>query len=108
MGFLELLKKNDINAGVALFQQTENAILLDVRTTLEYASGRIPGSIHLPLDRLGEIEQIVPDKDTPLFVYCLSGARSGTAADLLRAMGYSNAQNIGGIHRYEGQIEEGT
>jgi phage shock protein E len=45
-------------------------LLLDVRTSDEYRSGHIPGSIHIPLDRLPEqIGQKVPDKTARLFVY---------------------------------------
>ena len=42
---------------------------------------------------------------TPLFVYCLSGARSSHAAAVLRRMGYCNVTNIGGINRYRGKVE---
>ena len=44
-------------------------------------------------------------KDTPLFVYCHSGARSRQAAALLAQMGYTNAKNIGGIAAYRGKVE---
>ena len=40
-------------------------------------------------------------KDTPLFVYCHSGRRSGAAVMMLRGMGYTNAKNIGGIMHYK-------
>ena len=40
-------------------------------------------------------------KDTPLFVYCHSGRRSGAAGMMLRGLGYTNAKNIGGIMHYK-------
>ena len=47
----------------------------------------------------------VADLDTPLFVYCHSGARSREAVSMLERMGYSKAKNIGGITAYKGEVE---
>jgi len=44
-------------------------------------------------------------KETPLFVYCYSGARSGQAVHVLRRMGYVNVKNIGGIATWTGAVE---
>ena len=79
--------------------------LVDVRTPEEYRAGHIPGSLNVPLDRLGEISRAVPEKDARLFVYCLSGARSRTACSMLASMGYTDVNNIGGISQYTGKIE---
>ena len=48
----------------------------------------------------------IPDLDTPVYVYCLSGARSSRAVASLQNMGYTNVKNIGGINKYKGQIEK--
>ena len=48
---------------------------------------------------------VAPEKDTPLFVYCHSGARSSQAVRLLARMGYTNLKNIGGIAAYTGKVE---
>ncbi len=92
-----LRKKLDIRAGVELFRSTENAVLLDVRTKEEYAQGHIEQSINLPLQKIEEAPSIISDRQTPVFVYCRSGARSETAVNRLKSMGYDNARNIGGI-----------
>lgn len=105
MGLLDFLKGPDINAGVAAFKQTAQAVLLDVRTPGEYREGRIPGAVNLPLQQIASVEKKVADKETPLFVYCLSGARSGQAAARLKAMGYTQVRNIGGINGYRGPLE---
>jgi len=47
----------------------------------------------------------VDNKDAPLFVHCLSGARSRQAATVLKQMGYTNVTNIGGIADYHGKVE---
>ena len=52
MGFFDLFKHKDINQGVAQFQQTSNAMLVDVRTPEEYREGHIPGSINVPCSKL--------------------------------------------------------
>ena len=51
------------------------------------------------------IASVIGGKDTPLFVYCYSGARSRQAAGALRRMGYSNVKNIGGIAAWKGKVE---
>ncbi len=105
MGFLDFLRQPDIDRGVAEFRAAPGAVLLDVRTPSEYRSGHIPGSVHLPLQRLDKIASVVQNKDTPLFVYCHSGARSRQAVSALERMGYSDVRNIGGIAAYTGEVE---
>ena len=94
-------KRENINAGVEACRETPGAVLLDVRTPEEYAQGHIPGSFNLPLD---QVEGITFSRDTPLFVYCLSGARSGRACAGLEQNGY-DVRNIGGIMGYHGPLE---
>ena len=97
MGLMDFLKPADINAGVEEFRATPGARLVDVRTPGEYAGGHIPGAVNVPLQQIGAIASEVPDKSTPLFVYCMSGARSQQAVGALKQMGYTDARNIGGI-----------
>lgn len=106
MGFFDFLKMPDINAGIAAFSVTPKAVLLDVRTPEEYAEGRVPHSRNVPLHEISKMAQEIPDHGTPLFVYCLSGARSRQAASMLRRMGYDHVTNIGGISGYRGAMEE--
>ena len=105
MGFFNFGKQPDINQGVKEFRQRENAILLDVRTPQEYRDGFIPGSKNLPLQAIDKAESIVENKDTALYVYCHSGARSRQAVSYLQHMGYTNVNNIGGIAAYRGKVE---
>ena len=105
MGFLNLFRQPDINAGVAQFQQTPGAVLLDVRTAHEYQAGHVPGSKNIPLQTIDKVASVAENKDTVLFVYCYSGARSRQAAGMLQRMGYRNVNNIGGIAAYAGKVE---
>lgn len=82
-------------------QLTEkNTKLIDVRTPDEYRTKRIPGSVNIPLDEIEKAERAVPQKDTTLFVYCLSGARASSACSRLVKMGYTHVYNLGGITRW--------
>lgn len=105
MGLFNFAKGPDINQGVKEFQETAGAVLLDVRTPQEYQCGHIPGSINAPLQTLGREDALPSDHNTPLFVYCHSGVRSGQAVRLLTQMVYVNVKNIGGIAAYTGKVE---
>ena len=105
MGFLDFLMGPDINEGLKEFREREGAVLLDVRSHDEYVLGHVPGSLHIPLDSIERIKAEVPDLSTPIYAYCLSGARSSSAVSRLKAMGYAEVHNIGGINRYRGKPE---
>lgn len=105
MSFFGLFQKADIQAGLRQFRQTPGAVLLDVRTREEYREGHIPGSMNLPLDLLHTAPGILPDKNTPIFLHCYSGARSRQAESILRKAGYTNLTDIGGIADYRGERE---
>ena len=105
MGLLDFLKPANINTGVEKFHATPGAQLIDVRTPGEYAGGHIPDAVNVPLQQISTIASKVPDKSTPLFVYCMSGARSQQAVSALKQMGYANARNIGGIGSWRGDVE---
>ena len=105
MGFFDLFRQPDINQGVEEYRAVPQAILLDVRTPEEYGGGHVPGSRNLPLQQIEKITAIAEKKETPLFVYCQSGARSRQAVSLLQRMGYENVNNIGGMSAYQGEVE---
>ena len=105
MGFFDFFKQPDVNRGVEEYQSTSGAVLLDVRTPEEYRSEHIPGSKNIPLQAIDKVASVAENKDTALYVYCQSGARSRQAAGLLKQMGYTNVNNIGGIAAYAGKVE---
>lgn len=94
----------DINDGVAEFNKTKGAVLLDVRSADEFKAGHIEKSVNLPIDKLGMIGYTIKDKNVPLYVYCLSGGRSSKAVAFLKQAGYTNVKNIGGISSYRGKV----
>lgn len=82
------------------------AILIDVRQPDEYEKGHIPGARSIPLQKLRDFSQEVTDKDTPIYVYCLSGARSARAVRALRGVGFTAVTDLGGISSYQGELEK--
>ena len=105
MSIFDFFKQPDINKGLKEYAEKENAVLLDVRTPQEYREGHIPGSKNVPLQTIDQVTSIVENKDTALYVYCHSGARSRQATAMLQHIGYTNVQNIGGIAAYQGKVE---
>ncbi len=73
-------------------------VLLDVRSPEEFASGHLRGALNIPHDRIAEeIAAAVPDKSAQVILYCRSGRRAGTALNTMKAMGYGNVSNFGGL-----------
>ena len=65
----------------------KKAIVIDVRTPMEFNGGNAEGSINIPLDRISqEIAKILKYKK-PIITVCRSGARSGSAANFLKDNG---------------------
>jgi rhodanese-related sulfurtransferase len=65
------------------------ALLLDVRTREEFASGHVNGALNIPLQELAHRTQELSGADRSIVVYCRSGGRSASAAQLLRRQGYA-------------------
>lgn len=72
--------------------------ILDVRTEPEFLEGHIPNAILLPdTDIKEKAENVLPDKNSKILVYCRTGRRSALAAKDLSKMGYVNVYDFGGI-----------
>ena len=106
MGLFDLFKPKNINQGIKEYQSVQGAVLLDVRTSQEYMEGHVPESKNVPLQTIEKITALVKNRETPLYVYCHSGARSNQAVQLLQRMGYTKVTNIGGISSYSGKVEQ--
>ena len=106
MGLFDSIKRPDFNEGLTKWRATPGSIRLDVRGRDEYAEyGHIEGALNLPIQELTKITAFLPDKDTVIFVHCLSGARSRTASKALQRWGYTNITDIGGILDYRGTLK---
>ena len=103
--FPEFLDTEIINEGVSEYENTPGALLIDVRMPEEYREGHIPGSKNIPLSSIREIDSLTDDFELPIFVYCHSGARSSRAVYALKALGYTNVTDLGGVSAYTGTLE---
>ena len=67
-------------------------------------TGSIPGAAHLSRAHFeSRVEDVLPDKDAEVVVYCAGGVRSVFAAKTLQELGYTNvASMIGRLHPLEG------
>lgn len=74
----------------------QDHLLLDVRTPAEFAEGHIPGAVNISVESLASRLDEVP-QDQTVVVYCRSGNRSATAANILADAGYSSIYDLGGI-----------
>ncbi len=78
--------------------ESEDVIILDVRTEEEFEEQRIEGAILIPDYEIEELaEDKLPDKDATILVYCRTGRRSELASRALIEMGYKNVYDFGGI-----------
>ena len=93
----------EVTTEVAAQHAAGGHIWLDVREPDEYAEGAIEGAIHIPRGHLeAQIEARIPDKSTPVVVYCAGGVRSAFAARTLGELGYSTVESMdGGFGRWK-------
>lgn len=82
-------------------------LVIDVRSKLEFLFGHLPDAVCYPharvVERLGERKDVGPS--SRILVYCASGARSASAAMNLRAAGYRNVVDGGGMATARGYLE---
>ena len=97
-----------MNEAVAMMEEESGYIILDVRTSEEFADKHIPGAINVP-NEIIETQALsqLPDKDQLILVYCRSGNRSKQASEKLVALGYTNVVEFGGINDWPGETVSG-
>lgn len=81
-------------------QRDPAAPVLDVRTPAEFADGHLAGAVNVDVmapDFQQRVAAMNLSPDGPVYLYCRSGNRSGTAAGILRQMGHAGAVNVGGF-----------
>ncbi len=72
----------------------KGAVIVDVRSPGEFASGANPQSRNIPLNELSsKLSDLDPHQ--PVILCCASGTRSGMAASLLRKKGFTQVLNAG-------------
>lgn len=80
-------------------------VLIDVRSSAEFAEGHLPDARLIPHYRIGElIGGVAPDKDTPIVLYCRSGNRSQIARETLLDLGYTRVIDAGGYEQLKSDL----
>jgi rhodanese-related sulfurtransferase len=68
---------------------------VDVRTPEEYLEGHAERAVNIPLDTLSaNLDQL--EKNEPVYLICQTGNRSRKAAEVLKAAGFNNVNNVAG------------
>jgi rhodanese-related sulfurtransferase len=91
------IAESTIDGLVNQLHRDKELILIDVREESEYENGHIPGAIWLGkgiIER--DIEMMIPEKKTEIWLYCGGGYRSVLAADNLQKMGYTRVVSVDG------------
>ncbi len=91
-------------AEATLLINREDAHIVDIRETGEYAGGHLPNAKNYPLSKLAdhaaELEKL---KGRPLIVCCASGMRSNKACGELKKLGFDKLYNLaGGVDAWVG------
>ena len=96
-----------MDEAIAMMEEKNDYIILDVRTPEEFAEKHIPHAINIPNETIGteEIPEL-PDKEQLILVYCRSGNRSKTAAAKLAELGYTELYEFGGINTWPYEVEK--
>lgn len=90
-----------------IMESDEEYIILDTREQGEFDEGHIPGAILIPYTEIENMaEEMLPDKDAQILVYCRSGRRSKIASESLTMLGYTNVKEFGGIIDWQYEIEK--
>jgi rhodanese-related sulfurtransferase len=83
-----------------LDNDTLDGLLIDVREESEFAHGHLPCARHLSRGVIEvKIENLVPNKDQKMYLYCGGGSRSVLSADNLQKMGYHHVISVNGGFR---------
>lgn len=85
----------------------ENYVILDVREADEFTQGHIKNAIQLSYTEIEtKAEELLPDKEQLILIYCRSGRRSAIAASSLVSLGYTNIKDFGGIIDWPYDVEK--
>lgn len=103
-GFLKMVneaksrvRETDMAGYRKTLERGATPLLVDVREDSEWSAGHAAGAKHIGkgiVER--DIETLVPDKSTPMVLYCGGGFRSALVADTLQRMGYTEVISLDG------------
>ncbi|MFP5253598.1 MAG: rhodanese-like domain-containing protein [Actinomycetes bacterium] len=87
-----------VDAAAAQQLIDDGAVVVDVRTPEEFASGHLADARNIDVQAdsfRAEVDEL--DRDATYVLYCRTGARAGAAGELMREMGFTDVVNAGGF-----------
>ena len=108
MNIKEILKRNlRSNENKINYSQlknilnTEEAVLIDIRSEQEYKEGHLKSAINIPFyDFTNSITKKITDKNSCIIIYCQSGIKSSRVIKELKKLDYNN------IYELEGGLDQ--
>jgi NADPH-dependent 2,4-dienoyl-CoA reductase/sulfur reductase-like enzyme/rhodanese-related sulfurtransferase len=103
LGYTNVKNGGGISAMMATLKKptaetpSNQPLIVDVRTPMEFSSGAFPGAVNIQLDELGRRIAELGSKSRDITVYCASGARSAYAQRMLQQLGFTDVKNGGGL-----------
>lgn len=86
-----------IDPASARRRQRDGELIIDVRSSVEFASGHIAGAVNIPIEELGSAT--LPDG--PVMTTCAGGGRGGRAAEALTEAGHAAFSIEGGTRAWQ-------
>lgn len=72
-------------------------LIVDVRTSEEYAAGHVPQALNVPHDETERrIEELAAGREIGIVVYCERGGRAAKAGSVFTAAGFKNVRHMEG------------
>lgn len=93
------IKKVTFEEAKRILDAKPESIMLDVREEEEFITGHAIDAVLFPVDDIDYTTAsiILPEKSTPLLIYCRSGRRSAEAAEKLKNLGYTEIYDVGSL-----------
>ncbi|MBO5856717.1 MAG: rhodanese-like domain-containing protein, partial [Clostridia bacterium] len=88
-----------------IMDSSTDYLIVDARTLEEFNEGHIKNAINLDYEEVTQkAENLLPDKNQLILIYCRSGRRSKIAAQSLCELGYTNVKEFGGIIDWQYEV----
>jgi len=97
-------KPGRIDGATAKALAAGGAEVVDVRTAEEFASGHVPGAIHIPYDEIARRAAEIGPPSTPVLLYCRTGRRSAIAVKALQKAGYEKLYDFRSVSAWPGEL----
>lgn len=89
-----------------MIKNNKKLLILDVRSVGEFRSGHIPKAKNIPVQEISsKVNTLDLYKDDEVVVYCASGGRSSSAANILAKNGFNKVYDLGGMSNYKGKLK---